>query len=231
MVPVDAPAPLTHLLGNGTYTVMVTSTGGGFSRWRDVDITRWRADTTLDSYGTFTYIKDKETNTTWSATHQPMRKAATRLQARFTPDRATFERRDFGIGVTMEIGVSPEDSVEIRRLTLANYSNRPRRLEVTSYVELALAGHGADLAHPAFGKLFVETEFLPAQGILLALRKPRSAHEPALWAAHVLALPNSPTKPGESTWTRGRSRRQRWICPRSDIQPALWASARSRRAD
>ena len=193
--PLDAPAPATHLLGNGTFTVMVTSTGGGFSRWRDMEITRWRADTTLDSHGTFIYVKDMDNDTAWSATHQPIRKAASRYQARFTLDRATFERRDFGIGVTTEIGVSPEDAVEIRRMTLANYSNRRRRLEVTSYVELALAGYGADVAHPAFSKLFVETEFLPARGILLARRKPRSPQDPTVWAAHTLALP-SPTHAG-----------------------------------
>ncbi|MEW6183019.1 MAG: glucoamylase family protein [Bacillota bacterium] len=190
--PIDASAPATHLLGNGVYTVMVTSAGGGFSRWRDVDVTRWRADTTLDSYGSFTYIRDLDRGTVWSATYQPMRKPASRYQARFTPDRAEFERRDFGIGVTTKIGVSPEDAVEIRHLTLANYSNGRRRLDVTSYVELALLAHGADLAHPAFGKLFVETEFLPEQGALLARRNPRSMQDPAVWASHFLSLPTSP---------------------------------------
>lgn len=191
--PLDAPAPATHLLGNGTYTMMITSAGGGFSRWRDLDITRWRADTTLDPDGTFFYVKDLDRDTVWSATHQPTRVLAPRYLARFGPDRAELERRDFGIGVTSEIGVAPEDAVEIRHLTLANYANRRRRLEVTSYVELALARHGADLAHPAFSKLFVETESLPEQHALLARRKPRSAHDAPVWAAHALALPNSPT--------------------------------------
>ncbi|TAK33170.1 MAG: DUF3131 domain-containing protein [Chloroflexota bacterium] len=190
--PIDGPAPATHLLGGGAYSVMVTSAGGGFSRWRDVDVTRWRADTTLDSYGMFAYIKDLERGTFWSATYQPDRRSTPSYQARLRPDRAEFERRDFGIGVTTEIGVSPEDAVEIRYLTLVNYSNRRRRLQMTSYAELALMPHGADLAHPAFGKLFVETEFLPAQGALLARRKPRSDQDLAVWAAHVQVLPTSP---------------------------------------
>ncbi|MBI4493013.1 MAG: DUF3131 domain-containing protein, partial [Chloroflexi bacterium] len=190
--PLDAPAPATHLLGNGTYTVMVTSAGGGFSRWRDLDVTRWRADTTLDSHGVFCYLKDLDRGVVWSATYQPTRKPASRYLARFSAGRVEFERRDHGIGATTEIGVSPEDAVEVRYLTLANYSNRGRRLEVTSYVELALAPHAADLAHPAFGKLFVETESLPAQNALLARRKPRSTYDPTVWAAHILALPTSP---------------------------------------
>ncbi|MHB8992453.1 MAG: GH36-type glycosyl hydrolase domain-containing protein, partial [Chloroflexota bacterium] len=190
--PLDAPAPATQLLGNGAYTAMVTSAGGGFSRWRDLDVTRWRADTTLDSHGLFCYVKDQDRGMVWSATYQPVGKPASRYLTRFSSDRVEFERRDFGIGVTTEIGVSPEDAVEVRYLTLANYSNRQRRLEVTSYAELALAPHGADLAHPAFSKLFVETEALPAENALLARRKPRSPQDPQVCALHLLAMPVSP---------------------------------------
>ncbi|MHB1134363.1 MAG: glucoamylase family protein, partial [Chloroflexota bacterium] len=188
-VPLDALAPATHLLGNGTYSVLVSSAGGGHSRWRDADVTRWRADTTLDRHGSFYYVKDVESGAIWSATHQPIKRVSDRYLARFTADRAEFERRDFGIGTATKIAVSPEDPVEIRQLTLTNHSSRRRRLEVTSYVELALAPHGADLAHPAFAKLFVETEALPELDILLAWRKPRSADDGAIWAAHALVLP------------------------------------------
>lgn len=191
--PIDARAPVTQLLGNGAYTVMITSAGGGFSRWRDVDITRWRTDTTLDSCGSFTYLKDLDCGTVWSATYQPIKNPLARYQARLMPDRAEFECRDFGIGVTTRISVSPKDAVEIRHLTLVNHSSRRRRLDVTSYIELALAAHAADLTHPAFSKLFVETEFLPAQGALLAWRKPRTTHDPVIWAGHVMALPASPS--------------------------------------
>ena len=190
--PIDAPVPATLLLGNGAYTVMVTSSGGGFSRWRGMDITRWRADTTLDSYGMFFYIRDMDRDTVWSATYQPTKTSASRYEARLMPGRAEFERRDFGIEVTTEIAVSPEDAVEVRYLTIANHSNRRRRLQVTSYVELALAPHAADLAHPAFGKLFVETEFIASLGALLARRKPRSEQDPVVWAAHILAQASSP---------------------------------------
>jgi cyclic beta-1,2-glucan synthetase len=191
-VPLDAAAPATHLLGNGRYTTMLTSAGGGFSRWRDLDITRWRADTTLDSHGSFCYVKELDGGAVWSTAYQPTRKPASRYLCRFTPDRVEFERRDLGIAVTTKIAVSSDDAVEVRHLTISNVSNRRRRLELTSYVELALAPHAADLAHPAFAKLFVETEALPAEGALIARRKPRSPQDPAVWAAHILAIPSSP---------------------------------------
>jgi len=217
--PLDAPAPATHLLGNGAYTVMITSAGGGFSRWRDLDITRWRADTTLDLHGTFYYVKDLDRDTVWSATYQPVRTASSRYLARFTPGRAEFERRDFGIGVTTEIGVAPEDAVEISHLTFANYSNRRRRLEVTSYVELALAPHAADLAHPAFSKLFVETESLPKRNAVLARRKPRVAQDPPVWAAHVLSLPSLPE--GAITVTGCETDRTRFVGRGRDLEKPL----------
>ena len=185
----DGPTPTTHLLGNGEYTVLLTSAGGGFSRWRDLDVTRWRADMTLDAHGAFVYLKDLDSGAIWSTTHQPTRRVASRQLARFAPDRAEFERRDSGIGVASEIAVSSKHAAELRRLTLANYSGRTRRLEVTSYVELALAAHGADLAHPAFSRLFVETESLPGRNALIARRKPRSPGDPSIYAAHVLVLP------------------------------------------
>src|SRR5262249_9461733 len=83
------------------------------------------------------------------------------------------------------VTVAAEDDVELRRLTITNLSPRSRRLEFTSYAELALAPHGADKAHPAFSKMFIETEYLE-QGVLIAHRRPRSPEEPSVWAAHVL---------------------------------------------
>jgi cyclic beta-1,2-glucan synthetase len=183
-----SPTPRVQLLSNGNYTVMVTTAGGGYSRWRDVEIARWRADATQDNWGSFFYLRDSDDGTTWSAAYHPLRRTASRYAATFVLDRATFERRDAGILTQTDIVVSLEDDVEVRRLTLVNTSGRTRHLEVTSYVELALAAHNADRAHPAFSKLFVQTEALPEQRALLARRKPRSAHEAPVWAAHVLAL-------------------------------------------
>ena len=184
----NTSTPKTHLLSNGTFTVMVTSAGGGYNQWRDTDITRWRADVTRDAWGAFQYIRDLDEGTVWSTTHHPLGHAGRRYAAKFTVDRAEFRRRDFGIETLTEIVVPPEDDAEIRRITLVNHTAQVRRLEITSYAELALAPHNADRAHPAFSKLFVQTEALPEQGALLAWRRRRSPGEPAIWAAHVVAL-------------------------------------------
>ena len=177
---------------------MVTSAGGGYSRWRDIDLSRWHADTTLDAWGSFCYVKDLEQGTVWSTAHQPVRRAASRYSVTFTADRAEFERRDAGIGTLTEIAVSLEDAAELRRITLVNHSSRPRQLEVTSYTELALAPHSADLAHPAFSKLFIQTESLPERNALLAWRTPRSPQDQPVWAAQVVALPPAADTSGQT---------------------------------
>ena len=185
----DTPTPRTQLMSNGSYAVMVTSAGGGYSRWRDFDVLRWRADTTADAWGAFVYVKDVDQGAVWSATYQPVRRPTARYLAQFSGARVEFERRDAGIGTRTEICVSSEDDVEVRRVTLVNYSSRERHLELTTYQELALAPHAADAAHPAFSKMFVRTEAVPGRRALLAGRKPRSPSDPPIWALHVVALP------------------------------------------
>ena len=60
------PVPEVHLLSNGRYHVAVTAAGGGYSRWRDLAVTRWREDSTRDCWGTFCYLRDVETGEFWS---------------------------------------------------------------------------------------------------------------------------------------------------------------------
>ncbi|HLZ08804.1 MAG TPA: protein ndvB, partial [Chloroflexota bacterium] len=186
---VDTAIPRTQLLGNSGYSVMVTSAGGGYTRWRDIDITRWRSDPTLDNWGSFIYLQDVEGRTTWSTSYHPVGRAASRYAATFNSDRVTFERRDVGIETTTEIVVSPEDDADIRRITLVNRSGRRRQIQVTSYVELALAPHSADRTHLTFSKMFVQTEASTRHRALFACRKPRLPTDPPVFAAHVLVLP------------------------------------------
>ncbi|MGI8783988.1 MAG: GH36-type glycosyl hydrolase domain-containing protein [Acidobacteriota bacterium] len=184
----DTPTPKTHLISNGNYSVMVTNAGGGYSRWRDFDITRWRADSTRDIWGSFCYVRDVDEGHVWTTTYHPLSSTGQRYAATFTADRAEFRRRDEGVDTVTQIVVSPVDDAEVRYTTLVNRSTRRRRIELTSYVELALAPHMADRAHPAFSKLFVQTEALRERAALLAWRRPRSPEEVPVWSAHLVAL-------------------------------------------
>jgi cyclic beta-1,2-glucan synthetase len=181
----DTLIPRVHLQGNGRYSLLLTNSGGGYSRWNEMDVTRWRCDPALDCWGTYVYIRDVRSNAVWAAAHDPIPGETEVSSVRFSADRAEFHRRASGIDTILAVTVAPEDDVELRRLTITNRSLRSRELELTSYAELVLAPHRTDSAHPAFAKMFVETECLP--GTIVAHRRPRSPEDSPVWAAHAWA--------------------------------------------
>jgi len=187
--------PRTQLLSNGRYGLMVTNAGGGYSQWRDTEITRWRSDRTEDPWGTFCYIRDSDSGRLWCNTYQPAGGAVEGFSANFSLDRAVFRRVDADIECETEIIVAAEDDVEIRRMTLINRSLRVRRLDLTSYIELSMAPHNADRQHPAFSKLFIQTEAVPEQNAVLAHRRPRQAGDPAVWVGHRFTLEHPDSVP------------------------------------
>ncbi|OIQ88179.1 N,N'-diacetylchitobiose phosphorylase [mine drainage metagenome] len=188
----NTPVPEVHLLSNGRYHVMATNAGGGYSRWHDLAVTRWREDATSDNWGTFIYLRDHDTGRFWSTAYQPTLRKADHYEAIFVQARAEYRRRDQAIEAHTEISVSPEDDVEIRRVTLTNLSSRPRHIEVTSYAEVVLAPLNADLAHRGFSNLFVQTEILPGRQAILCTRRRRTPGEQVPWMFHLWTAPGVP---------------------------------------
>jgi len=196
--------PHAQFLSNGSYTTVVTNAGGGASFCRGRVVTRHREDATRDWGSQFLYLRDVRSGSVWSAAHQPVGGESEDYLVTFLAEKASFSRRTEGIATLLEVAVSTEDDVEVRRLAVTNQSDRPREIEITSYAEIVLGPAADDLAHPAFGKLFVETEYLPERTTLLCTRRPRSAEEAPLWAVHVLSLEGRTQGPVE--WETDRSR-------------------------
>jgi len=193
----DTRVPATHFLSNGTYSVMVTNGGGGYSRWMDRTVTRYREDITRDCWGTFFYVKNVSTGHIWSATFQPSLAEPDDYHVTFSADKADFRRFDGSVETHTEVIVSPEDDAEVRRLTITNHGEEPLSLEITSYLEVTLAPRGADHAHKAYSNLFVETEALDELRTLLFTRRPRGHDEPRYWGFHTLACEPR----GTCTWS------------------------------
>ena len=180
--------PEVQLLSNGRYNVMVSSAGGGYSRWKDMAVTRWREDGTADDWGNFCYVRDVDTNAYWSTTYQPTAARPDFYEAVFSEGRAEFRRSDNGIELHTEIVVSPEDDIELRRTTIINKSNTVRTIELTSFAEVVMAPAAADNAHPAFSKLFVQTEILEARSAILATRRPREKDEQVPYLLNLMTV-------------------------------------------
>jgi len=185
IVSVHLSPPATLLLSNSRYAVMLTAAGSGYSRWGDMAITRWREDATCDDSGSFIFLRDMRSGAVWSAGYQPTGTEPDEYSIHFNEERGEITRRDGTLTTVLEALVSEEDDAEVRRVAITNAGGRSREIEITSYAELALGPQSADVAHPAFAKLFVETEYLADPGAILATRRKRAPSEPEIWAAHL----------------------------------------------
>ena len=196
--------PHAQFLSNGNFVTVVTNAGGGNSFHRGLAVTKARRDPTRDPGSQFVYLRDVRSGAVWSATYQPTTAEPDEYVVAFRAERATFRRRDDEISTQLDVAVSPEDDVEIRRVTVVNQSSRIREIDVTSYSEIVLAPPSDDFAHPAFGKLFLETAYLPDSAALLCHRRPRDPRDRAVWAMHVMSLEGRPQGPVE--WETDRAR-------------------------
>ncbi len=196
--------PRIALLGNVPYTTLITNAGGGFSRYGGIVVTRWRRDTTRDNQGEWIYLKDLSTGRVWSAAHQPVAVDADSYHVLFASDRAEFFRRDGEIETRMEVVISSDDGAAVRRITVTNRSTTVRDIELTSYSEIVLQSLDTDRQHPAFGNLFVETEWIQEHSAIIATRRPRSSDEKVYWGAHVVAT--GPERVDDVTYETDRAR-------------------------
>ena len=193
--PAAAGAPHAHILSNGHYSVMLSAAGSGYSRWRGVAITRWHADSTADNGGSYILLRERNSKAFWAATLQP---GAIDLPVLTAEHAVTFseEAAEFSVhfseqqpvSARLNVVVSSEHNGEVRCVTLFNHSRSGQELELTSYAELVLGNAAADNAHPAFSKLFVQTEFVSECGAIIATRRPRTPDETPLWLAHFVVV-------------------------------------------
>ncbi|HEY3322746.1 MAG TPA: glucoamylase family protein [Planctomycetota bacterium] len=187
----STPIPEVHLLSNGRYNLMVTAAGGGYSRWKDLAVTRWREDTTRDNFGAFCYFHDVATRKTWSSGYQPSLQTGKSYQAVFSRARAEFHRRDDDFETHTAIAVSPEDDIELRRVSITNFSRVPRMIVLTSYAEIVLGSAALDASHPVYSNLFVQTELVPEHQAILAMRRPSSTQQQTPWMFHLMSIHGS----------------------------------------
>ncbi|KAF1719207.1 Cellobiose phosphorylase [Pseudoxanthomonas wuyuanensis] len=184
----ETPRPAVQMLSNGRYHALLTHTGGGYSRLRDMAVTRWREDGTRDHWGSFCYLRDVESGEFWSAAYQPACVAVDQYEAIFSDAKAEFRGRKRGFETHLEIAISAEDDIELRRLRLSNRSRQPRMIEITTYAEVVLAPAIADEMHPAFSNLFVQSEIVAEKQALLCTRRARSHDEVPPWMFHLVAV-------------------------------------------
>ncbi|MGB4860488.1 MAG: glucoamylase family protein, partial [Dokdonella sp.] len=184
----DTERPAVQMLSNGRYHVMVTAAGGGYSRRHAMAVTRWREDSTRDPWGSFCYLRDVSSGDYWSASGQPTGVVVDDYEAIFSDAKAEFRGRRNGYETHMEIAVSPEDDIELRRLKISHRGRGRRVIEITTYAEVVLAESVADEMHPAFSNLFVQSELVRTKQALLCTRRARAEGDATPWMFHLMAV-------------------------------------------
>ncbi|MBX9721518.1 MAG: hypothetical protein K2X81_09005, partial [Candidatus Obscuribacterales bacterium] len=182
------PVPEIQLLSNGRYHVMISNSGGGYSRWKDTALTRWHEDSTCDNWGSFCYVRDTNSGEFWSTAYQPTLKKPDSYEAIFSEARVEFRRRDKEFDTHTEVVVSSEDDIELRRVRITNRSKFKKTVDITSYAEVVLTSALHDALHPAFSNLFVQTEILEERQAIICNRRPRAADEQLPWMFHLMAV-------------------------------------------
>lgn len=186
----DLNPPRMHTLSNGSFSSVITHAGTGYAKTEGITLNGWKADPTIDPLGLYFYIKDVKSGDFWSAMHQPVKRRPDRYDTWFHNGKVICSRVDNWIETTSEICVSPDHPIELRKLTFTNYADRERVLEITSYAEVMLNGLAHHNAHPAFSKLFIETEYIEENYAILAKRRPRSKEESPIFLIHTFACSN-----------------------------------------
>ncbi|WEN15600.1 glycosyl transferase family 36 [Rhodanobacter sp. AS-Z3] len=176
------------ILSNGRLSTFLTDSGTGFVRWQGLAVTRWREDPVADPWGSFLLLRDEENGEVWGATAQPFGVTAARDAIDHDSGSMTFTRQHAALESRLEVAVAPAADIELRRLTVCNHGDCSRRLSLTSYAELVLGPIGDDNAHPAYSKMFVQTEWDEDQRLLLATRRRRSDSQAQVWAAQALQV-------------------------------------------
>ena len=181
-------SPPGRLLGNGRFLALATEAGTGGAWLEACALSRWRGDRVEDPDGCFVYLRDDD-GRFWSAGLRPVAGSPERYEVEHEPGRLGILREEHGVEARMETWVDAGADLECRRLVLRNVSARSRTIEVTTWIEVVLDTPRAFEAHPAFSRLFLQTEALAGEGILLARRRPRDPHGVRPWLAHALLGP------------------------------------------
>ncbi len=163
-------------LSSGDYRVFLNARASGFSAFGAYLLNAWTPDSVEEAGGWYIYLRDLDQGDFWTASSAPVpgqRAGQLHLEA----DVASIRREYRGITSRVDVCLADDAPLELRRVELTNAGPGTRRIEITSYLEVVLNEPAAHAGHPAFSKLFVQTEWHASTSALLARRRPRGNAE------------------------------------------------------
>ena len=183
--------PKCHLISNKNYHLMITNNGFTYSKYQNKMITRFRNHIDERYFGYTFYFKNTDDNKVWSIGSEPIADSFEKYKVIYSLNKAEIIREDSYMDIHIEMWVSAEDNVEMRKITLINKKNTSLNIEITSFAELVMAEQNADLSHPAFNNLFISTEYDKERESLIAHKKPRESNENELYVFKTFSTTSS----------------------------------------
>ncbi|MCW5935974.1 MAG: hypothetical protein KIT11_01540 [Fimbriimonadaceae bacterium] len=151
------PRPWVNVMSNGSYSLVVSQAGGGFSWLGNSQIfrlTRWEQDMVRDDYGRWIYLR--EGDDVWATTLHPTQDVAEVDEITHGLGYSVFCRQVHGIESRQTVFVAHERDEEIWILELENKEDRDRELVVGPYLEWQVGSPGE--SHREFHRLFVSVK-------------------------------------------------------------------------
>ncbi len=168
----NTPKPWVNVISNGTYGLVISQAGGGFS-WHTHSefnrLNRWHQDMIQDNWGKYFYIKNNATNEIWSPAWMPVKTSLDSFKAVHGIGYSRFESEYKGVRVILTVFIPMDEELEVWDFQIENNSDSKLSLSLYSYFEWCL-GSSAD-HHREFHKTFLETSFDEEQNCLLAAKR------------------------------------------------------------
>ena len=181
--------PEVSVLSNKKYALLMNDRGNSFSRYRTLQLNRYRKVTEQD-YGIFVILKDLKTKYTWSNTFAPMNIKPDKYEVVFASDKIKFLRTDGTITTKTEIVVTRNHHAEIRKITLKNISDVSKELEITTYTEPILCENMDDVSHKTFNNMFITSFYDTKNNALIVKRKSRKDNKINSYMVNKLIIDN-----------------------------------------
>lgn len=169
-----------NLIANKDYTIVMDEKGNGYSKYKNILVNRYKPTSDVEQ-GIYFYIKNIKNKKIWTNGYSQITERPDKYSVTFAPDKNKIVRVDGNIETNTKITVSPNDSVEIRRLEIKNIGNTDETLEISSFLEPVLSEKGQDYAHPAFNNLFLSYEYISETNTILVKRKKRSENQKEIY--------------------------------------------------
>ena len=158
-----------NVISSGDYTIVMDNHGNGYSKYKDVQLNRFKYND-INKYLNGFFIKNIKRNTILSTNEMGKLKKS---EVKFSTSKMQYNIEDNGSEIEYTIIPNVDGNAEIRRLTLRNLGLSDEEFEITGVIEGIFSNIHQDIAHPVFNNMFLDIEYEKENDIFIIQRNDR----------------------------------------------------------